>query len=202
MLPTTLLHAATQKVAGMEIGISGYHEDPSVPADQIADADARAKKWKALQAQHAGPSPQLSAFQKKPGFFGRMIGRKPTTDMAGFQNALSGYRQKTEALPANIRAQNPGFIDGQHFADMQREKIRVGQFSGGKGLANYLAENVPDLPDDIFADGGPAAIPAAKVRQILSTAKDEDLQQHGVNPQELRNFLKNKKSKFFRFEAQ
>jgi hypothetical protein len=75
-----------EKLAGVELVLHGYRSDPTLSAQQRwAMERAADEQYDRAAKQVKTPAPRRGDFEKSPGFFGRLMGARPTFDQVGFE---------------------------------------------------------------------------------------------------------------------
>lgn len=83
---SVLATSALWKEAGVELTLHGYRSDPTLTAQQRQEMDRAAdEQYSQALKRVKTRAPNRSDFEKGPGFFGRLMGKRPTFDQAGFK---------------------------------------------------------------------------------------------------------------------
>ena len=205
MLPRTLIAAArtqTEKLAGVELSIAGYHQDPELTPEEKKKREAWEEEFsKALQA--LGPRPKREDFRTRTSLLQKLRLKKPTFDQSAFHQAV---QRRTDALNPQWNTMPPDDWD-------KREQSRVRTSRGTQVGSKWLSTNISSMDpkwlehttDQAYGDKPVVKnMNAAALRRFAQDyektfpkgTKDHDpeLVQH------IGELLKNKKAKFYRME--
>lgn len=84
-----------EKLAGVELNLYGYTADPTLTARQRAEMNRAADdQYSRAVSMAKTRRPERRDFEKSPGFFGRLTGKRPTFDQAGFDAQTSQHRKE------------------------------------------------------------------------------------------------------------
>ena len=108
------------KIAGVELNLRGYSADPTVTDEMYArsrDIDNMEKYQDAYSEAIKTKSPKWADYNKEPGFFGSLLGKKSTFDREGFDASRKAHNQdvtRVESLLAKRGLERPIYDESEH----------------------------------------------------------------------------------------